>query len=208
MEQKHLNAAELENAITVPSCGIRIKDAPVYKNGKYAKELSKELITSDCIRERIKYMARHIGKMMSGEVTCLVILKGGIVFASDLIRALEEESNLRVKLEFATASSYLDSDKPIQEVVVTGLNHLPAKNILIIEDIVDTGSTLFKLQKMIKAMGKKAATCVLLKKERHRDNEPKIDFLGFNIPDEFVVGYGLDYAGKFRALPYIAVVRV
>lgn len=208
MEPKTVTSKDLEKNVVVPSNGIRFKGAPIYENGKYSAELKRELITSDCIKERIKYMAREIGNMMEGEITCLVVLKGGIVFASDLVRALEEESNLRIKLEFVTASSYFESHKPVQKVQITGMGKLPEKNILIIEDIVDTGSTLYYLQKKIKKLKKRAATCVLLKKQKKREKEPKIDFLGFTIPNEFVVGYGLDYAGKFRALPYIAIANI
>lgn len=140
-------------------------------------------------------------------LTLICVLKGSVIFTSDLIRKLKIPD---ITLNFISASSYGDSDiscgevkfKPVKELNITG------KNILIIEDIVDTGKTLKQLVGYLYGKGPKSLkVCGLFDKPERRSVEFEPDYIGRSVPDKFIVGYGLDFAEKFRNLPYVAVVE-
>jgi hypoxanthine phosphoribosyltransferase len=163
------------------------------------------LITADAIQKRIAEMASEIERdHPAGDVHLVGVLKGGFMFMADLVRAM----NGRVTLDFMALSSYQKSTKSSGEVRVlkdldTGLE---ARQVVIVEDIVDTGLTLTYLQEILKARAPRSLrTACLLSKPSRRKIDVTIDYIGFTIEDRFVVGYGLDYAEEFRNLPYIAV---
>lgn len=204
----HRIVKDFSKTVVVPEEGIRLPNEPEPKvREKYSKELEKVLITKGCIEARIKALAKEIGKAFSNvdEITCLVILKGGMFFAADLLRAIDEQSKLRTRVDFIRCSSYGNSSKSSGNVKVYELDEIQGNNVLLIEDIIDTGGTLAVLQEKLKKMGKSFKTCVLLDKGIAK--HVPVDFVGFKIPRVFVGGYGLDYAGMYRGLPEIVTIK-
>lgn len=165
------------------------------------------LITEADLQKKISELARAIDDAFGGEeVVALCVLKGSFIFYSDLIRALQSE----VVCDFIGLSSYGDSTKSSGQVRLTmdiGTS-LEGKNVLIIEDIVDTGLTMkYLLGNIAIRQPKKVKTaCLLYKPEALKEKVP-LDFVGFEIGNEFVVGYGLDYQEYYRNIPYIARVQ-
>ena len=160
------------------------------------------------IRHRVAELAGEISKDYAGhEVTLLCTLGGAVFFLADLSRALE----IPVQIEYIKASSYGDGTEPGQKVNLeyTPGEKLAGKHVLWVEDIVDTGSTVVSVKKHLTELGPKSLKLVSLldKPDRRQHKNVEIHYLGFTIPDKFVVGYGLDYAGKYRNLPYIGVLQ-
>ncbi len=172
-------------------------------------EVSDILLSEETIQERVKEIAIEISKEYAGEELVTVgILKGAVVFLSDLIRHIDKDVD--VIMEFMAVSSYGDSTKTsgIVKIIKDMDTSIKGKNVLIVEDIVDTGLTLSYLIRMMQERQPKSVrVCVLLDKEERRKVPVKVDYKGFDIPDKFVVGYGLDYAGKWRNLPSIHIVE-
>lgn len=172
-------------------------------------EVSDILLSEETIQERVKEIAIEISKEYAGEELVTVgILKGAVVFLSDLIRHIDKDVD--VIMEFMAVSSYGDSTKTsgIVKIIKDMDTSIKGKNVLIVEDIVDTGLTLSYLIRMMQErQPKNVRVCVLLDKEERRKVPVKVDYKGFDIPDKFVVGYGLDYAGKWRNLPSIHIVE-
>jgi hypoxanthine phosphoribosyltransferase len=164
------------------------------------------LLTEEQIRTRIAELAREIEADYPAEdaIHLVGVLKGGFMFMSDLVRAMGP----RVTLDFIAVSSYGKSTKTSGEVrLVKDLDSgLEGRHVIIVEDIVDTGLTLTYLQDILRARAPKTLkTACLLSKPSRRQVEVVVDYIGFTIEDRFVVGYGLDYAEKYRNLAYIAV---
>ena len=164
------------------------------------------LLDGDAIQSRITELAAEIERdYPAGEEIHLVcVLKGGFVFMADLIRAMSP----RVTLDFIAVSSYAKSTKSSGEVrLLKDLDSgLEGRHVIIVEDIVDTGLTLTYLQDILRARAPKSLrTVCLLSKPSRRQVDVSVDYIGFTIEDRFVVGYGLDYAEKYRNLSYIAV---
>ena len=168
------------------------------------------LLSDEVIHRRVKELAKQISKDYAGkELVTIGILKGAVIFLSDLIRYIDQDVD--VVMDFMAVSSYGDSTKTSGIVKITkdiDIN-IRGKNVLIVEDIVDSGLTLSYL---IRMMGEREPesirVCVLLDKEERRKVQVNVDYKGFDIPDKFVVGYGLDYAGKWRNLPSIHMVDI
>lgn len=137
----------------------------------------------------------------------IVILKGSLIFASDLIRKIE----LPLEIEFMKVSSYGAGTKNSGEIKIhldLHREHLEDYNILIIEDIVDSGRTLSRLTQLLRNRNaNNVKTCTLLDKPSRREVEFEADFCGYSIPDEFVIGYGLDFDEKYRNLPFVGVLK-
>ncbi len=161
------------------------------------------LINEDEIAKRVNALGKEITQDYANEEVVLIcVLKGAYVFCADLMRKI----NLPVRLEFVSCSSYGDglysSGRVKVEMDVTG----PIENchVIIVEDIVDTGLTIKNLVELIQLKSPKSLKLAsLLYKPSRTRHETKIDYLAFEIDDKFVVGYGLDYAGRYRELPYI-----
>ena len=167
------------------------------------------LISEEAIRHRVKDIASEINNdYKRNPITLVCALKGAMIFMADLSRNLDTI----VDFDFISASSYGDGISSAGKVCLTkDLDFDPAdKHILLIEDILDTGHTLTFLRQHI--LSKKPASfkacCLLDKPERRVVHEAKADYTGFTIPDQFVVGYGLDYAQRYRNLPYIGVLNI
>jgi hypoxanthine phosphoribosyltransferase len=166
------------------------------------------LLAPEQIGNRIRELADEIeADYAEAEGIHLVgVLKGGFMFMADLVRAM----SARVTLDFIAVSSYQQSTRSSGEVRMlkdldTGLE---GRHVIIVEDIVDTGLTLTYLQDILRARSPKTLrTACLLSKPSRRVVDVKVDYIGFTIEDHFVVGYGLDYAEKYRNLPHIAVLK-
>lgn len=170
------------------------------------QDLSRMLLTREEIAAKIKEIGKQITRDYAGKAPVMIcILKGACVFFTDLVR----EIDLPLSMEFMSISSYGSATK--SSGVVRVLKDLDRdilnKDVLIVEDIVDSGTTLSYLKKMLLGRGPASLKIVALldKPEGRRGNNLKVDYFCFNIPDEFVVGYGLDYDEKYRNLPDIGV---
>lgn len=166
------------------------------------------LLDSDVIQARIRELAGEIERDHPGdeEIHLVCVLKGGFVFMADLVRHMSP----RVTLDFIAVSSYAKGTKSSGEVrMLKDLDSgLEGRNVVIVEDIVDTGLTLTYLQDILRARSPKSLrTACLLSKPSRRQVEVDVEYIGFTIEDHFVVGYGLDYAEKYRNLGYIAILN-
>lgn len=165
------------------------------------------MFSADEIQNRIKEMGEEIARDYAGKNPLLVcVLKGACVFMSDLIRAIDE----KLEIDFMIISSYGDRDHSSGAVEIKKdiTKPMEDREILVIEDIVDTGLTLNYLLDHLKRKGASSVKlAALLSKPDRRLKEVDIDYLGFTIPDKFVVGYGLDFADRYRNLPFISVVK-
>lgn len=165
------------------------------------------LISEEQIAARIKEIGAQITRDYAGRNPLLIgVLKGACFFLSDLMRAIDT----RVSIEFMAISSYGSSTRTSGEVRIMKDLDVPieGRHILVVEDIVDTGLTLSYLLANLQSRGAASVKlAALLDKYDRRQREVKIDYLGFPIPDEFVVGYGLDFAERYRNLPFIAVLK-
>jgi len=167
----------------------------------------KVLISEEQIRDRVKELGEEITKDYQGKELLVVgILKGAFIFMADLIRQIK----IPVAVDFMDVSSYGSSTESLG--VVRILNDLEEsiedRHVLIVEDIIDSGLTLNYLSKNLKS--RKAASvkiCAFLDKPSRRKTPVQVDYLGYSVPDEFIVGYGLDYAEKYRHYPYLAVLE-
>jgi hypoxanthine phosphoribosyltransferase len=172
-------------------------------------ELSEILISEEEIKKRVMELGRQISKDYAGKELIIVgVLKGAVIFLSDLVRNID--SSVKVKIDFLAVSSYGASTKTsgIVRIIKDIDTDIKGCEVLIVEDIMDTGLTLSYLSRiMMEREPRGLKICVLLDKPERHQSEVNIDYCGFTIPDEFVVGYGLDYAGLWRNLPSIYVVR-
>jgi hypoxanthine phosphoribosyltransferase len=163
------------------------------------------LLSEEKILARVRELGRELSAEYAGKQPVLVnILKGGFIFLADLIRAMD----VHCEMDFMVVSSYEDKTESTGVVRILsdlGLN-IGGRHVLIVEDIVDTGLTLDYIRELLLARNPASLKIVtLLDKVDRRVQHVPIDWVGFEIPDEFVVGYGLDYAQRYRNLPYITV---
>lgn len=169
--------------------------------------IKKVLVSEEDIRKKVEELGKKISEDYKDKNLLLVgILKGAVIFMSDLARSID----IPVKLDFMAVSSYGKSSVSTGEVrIIKDLDYsVENKDILIIEDIIDTGYTLSYLtDNLIKRGANSVKVCTLLNKPERRKVDVPVDYLGFDIPDEFVVGYGLDYAEEGRNLPYVAALK-
>lgn len=172
-----------------------------------ADDLAEVLIDERTLQAKIAELAKQISHDYAGKELMLVgVLKGAIMFMVDLARAI----NLPLTLDFMAISSYGASTESsgVVRIIKDLDSSIEGKNILIVEDIVDSGLTLSYLADYLRARNPASLKiCVLLNKPERRTSDVAVDYLGFDIPDKFVVGYGLDYAEVYRNLPYIGVLK-
>lgn len=165
------------------------------------------LIPAADLQARIRELGAEITKDYAGRNPLLIcVLKGAMVFMADLIRAID----LPLTIDFIAVSSYGSGTRSTGEVrIVKDLDHpLEGHDVIFVEDILDTGLTLSYLLDTFRARGVASVKlAALLNKPDRRKVEVQLDYKGFDIPDEFVVGYGLDYDERYRNLPYIGVVK-
>lgn len=166
------------------------------------------LIEREVIERRVKELAIEIDncyKDINSPLIVIGLLKGSFVFMSDLVK----EMQTTLQVDFMQASSYGDSMENTEVTILKDIEtHIAGKDVLIVEDIIDTGITLHKIEDILRTRNPKSMKiCTLLNKPSRRKKVVEIDFNGFDIDDHFVGGMGLDYAQKYRNLPYIGIVK-
>lgn len=171
------------------------------------KDVERILVSEEKIASTVAKIADSINNDLSGEpLLAIIILKGSTPFAMDLIRKLD----MPVEIDFMQVSSYgkETSSGGFINVKRDIERDISGKNILIIEDIIDSGNTLNKLKTLFESRNAKSVRiCTMLDKPSRRVVDVKVDYVGVEIPDEFAVGYGLDYDEQYRNLPYIGVLK-
>jgi len=167
--------------------------------------LEKILIDEEKLIKRVKELGAQITEdYKDKDLFIIVILKGAVMFASDLIK----EIKLPLAIDFMAVSSYGASTKSsgVVRIMKDLEEQIEGKDVLIVEDIVDTGLTLnYLFENLLSRKPRSLKVCCCLDKPSRRKAPMNVDYVGFNIPDEFVIGYGLDYAEKYRNLPFIGV---
>jgi hypoxanthine phosphoribosyltransferase len=177
------------------------------------QDVDRVLIAQDRIATRVRELAGQItadhapaNGEPAGEITLVPILTGAMIFCADLMRQL----SLRMRIGLLTVSSYPGASIRTQgsSLISQQLGDLHGRHVLLIDDILDSGGTLRLVAPVLRSMGPATVkTCVLLRKDRAAARDVPVDYLGFEIPDEFVVGYGLDYDNYYRNLPDIVTLK-
>jgi hypoxanthine phosphoribosyltransferase len=171
---------------------------------RWRKEVQSVLITEEQIARRVKTLARGIEREFRGrELVVISLLNGTVLFLADLIRQL----SLPLRLDFIGVSSYGAGTESGELVFTKELRlEVRGRDVLLVDDILDTGRTMSRvLSKMRALKPRRIKTCVLLNKAARRVEKIEADYVGFEIPDVFVVGYGLDFAERYRNLPFVGV---
>ncbi len=165
------------------------------------------MISETEVAKRIEEMGRQISEDYAGkQIHLICILKGGVFFMCELAKRI----SVPVSMDFMSVGSYGDgtASSGVVRLVKDLDESLEGKDVLVVEDIIDSGRTLYYLLDVLrKRQPNSMKLCTLLDKPDRRVRDVKVDYVGFEIPDEFVVGYGLDYAQKYRNLPYIGIVE-
>lgn len=167
-------------------------------------EIKEVLITEEQLKEKVKELGKRISEDYKGKDLLMIsVLKGSVVFMADLMRYID----IPVKIDFMYVSSYGDKTVSSGVKIIKDLDiPIDGMHLLIVEDILDSGKTLSHLTQFLKDRSPKSiALATLLDKPDRRIAPVNVDYCGFTIPDEFVVGYGLDYAEKYRNLPYVGI---
>src|SRR6266404_5839056 len=173
---------------------------------RWRKEVERILITDDIIAQRIRQMSREIERDFRGrEMVVVSLLNGTVMFLADLLRRL----SLPLRLDFLGVSSYGAGTESGDLVYTKELRlDVRGRDVLLVDDILDTGKTLFRVLAKMKALKpRRIKTCVLLNKAARRVEPVNADYVGFEIPDFFVVGYGLDFSERYRNLPFVGVLH-
>ena len=168
--------------------------------------IKKILIDENTVKQKVKELAQKINNDYKDKTPCLIgLLKGSFVFIADLAR----EIDTNIEVDFMIVSSYGNENIGSEIKILKDVDiPLTGKDVIIVEDIIDTGYTLEKICEILQTRNVASLKiCTLLNKPSRRKVDIKIDYNGFDIEDEFVVGYGIDYAQKYRNLPYIGVVE-
>ena len=168
--------------------------------------VGKPLLTTGQIQAKVKELGQIISRDYSGkELLAVGILRGAFMFFSDLVRTIE----VPLTLDFVIAASYIKTDTSGQVKIYYDIREdMSDKHVLLIDDIVDTGITLNHIrERVLTKCPKSLKVCAFLDKKARREVDIPIEYVGFEIPNEFLVGYGLDYDNQFRNLPYISVFK-
>ena len=170
-------------------------------------DILKTLITEEELKARVRELGRQISRDYEGrEIILVSVLKGSVIFMADLMREIENHT----EIDFMVVSSYgsgtvsTGAVKMLKDIYV----NIEGKDVIIVEDILDTGKTLFYIRELLKARRPNSIKiCTLLDKPERRAADINADYSGFVVPDEFVVGYGLDFDERYRNLPFIGVLK-
>ena len=172
-------------------------------------DIAKVMFTEEQLKSKVAELGAQITRdyqEAKEDVYCVGILKGAVLFYTDLVRCI----NLPVRFDFMIASSYGNSTESSGSVkILKDLDYdIGGKHLIIVEDIIDSGTTMAYMTKYFQTMNPASVKlCALLSKPSRRKVDVNIDYCGFEVPDEFLVGYGLDYAETYRNLPYIGVLK-
>jgi hypoxanthine phosphoribosyltransferase len=161
------------------------------------------------IAERVEELAAEIAAEVKGELVIVSLLRGSFMFTSDLVRALYRVG-VQPQIDFMTLSSYEGTSSTGEVIIHRDItDEVAGKTVLIVDDILETGRTLQFAKETLKSRNPKdIKTCMLLEKPGKLDTPQAADFVGFRIPDKFVIGYGLDYDNHYRELPYIGYLEI
>jgi len=168
--------------------------------------IGKPLFTTRQIQAKVKELADRISEDYSGKDLLVVgILKGAFMFFSDIVRAIK----VPLTLDFIVASSYVKTETSGEVKIYYDIREdISDKDVLLIDDIIDSGITLNQIrERILSRCPNSLKICIFLDKKERRMIDVPVDYVGFEIPNEYVVGYGLDYDGKFRNLPYISIFK-
>jgi hypoxanthine phosphoribosyltransferase len=168
--------------------------------------IGKPLFTTQQIQAKVKELADRISEDYSGKDLLVVgILKGAFMFFSDIVRAIK----VPLTLDFIVASSYVKTETSGEVKIYYDIREdISDKDVLLIDDIIDSGITLNQIrERILSRCPSSLKICIFLDKKERRAIDVPVDYAGFEIPNEYVVGYGLDYDGKFRNLPYISIFK-
>ena len=171
------------------------------------EDIKEILISEEQILSKVKEIGEKVSKDFEGKPLLLVgVLKGSVVFISDLMKNI----SIKCQVDFMAVSSYGNSTESsgVVRILKDLDSNIEGKNLLIVEDIIDSGVTLDYLSKYFKERGANSvAIATLLNKPARRKVDLKVDYVGFEVPDEFIVGYGIDYAENYRNLPFIGTLK-
>ena len=171
------------------------------------QDIERVLFTEEALRARVGELAQQINRDLAGKEPVLIsVLRGSFIFMADLVRAIE----LPCRVDFMAVSSYGSGTTSSGQVKITKdlSESIEGRDVLVVEDILDSGNTLSYLLKLLEARHPASIRlCTLLDKPERRTKPVAVQYTGFTIPDEFVVGYGLDYDEKYRNLPYIGILK-
>lgn len=168
--------------------------------------IGKPFLTTEQIQDKVTELADRISNDYIGkEIVAVGILKGSFMFFSDILRLIE----VPVTIDFIVASSYLKTMSTGEVKIHYDIREdVRGKHVLLIDDIIDTGISLNYIRERILSMGVESLKiCVLLDKKERREVDVPVDYIGFEVPNKFLVGYGLDYNNKYRNLPHIAIFK-
>jgi hypoxanthine phosphoribosyltransferase len=180
----------------------RSKEPPQH----WRKEIESVLISQERLARRVGSVATLIEKDFAGrDLVIVALLNGTVVFLADLLRRL----SMPLRLDFIGVSSYGSGTESAELVFTKELRlDVSGRDVLLVDDILDTGKTLFRVRDKLRKLGpRQIKICVLLDKPSRRVEQITADYVGFTIPNHFVVGYGLDYAERYRNLPFVGVLR-
>ena len=176
-------------------------------NDNMKEDVLRVLLSEDEIREKVRELGGKItADYKNSNLMLVTVLKGAVVFLADLMRQID----VPAEIDFMVVSSYGSGVKSSGVVkIVKDLDvPLAGKDILIVEDILDSGLTLSYIKELLESRGPRSIrTATLLDKSSRRKVDLQADYIGFSVPDEFVIGYGLDYDEKYRNLPYIGILK-
>lgn len=171
------------------------------------QDLDEIIVSDSMIKRRVRKLGAEITAAYDGEeITVVAIINGALLFVADLLREIRRP----IRLDCIRVSSYRDETRSIgkPEIVHSMTIDIANRHVLLIDDVLDTGKTLSAVVELIKKLNPASVkTCVLLEKKGRREIDFEADFVGFPIPDKFVVGYGLDFAERYRNLPSIGVLK-
>ena len=174
---------------------------------KIYNDIEEVLIPQNVLQKRIEELGAQITKDLEGEeVVVIGVLKGCVIFLSDIFRHLD----MKCDLDFMVCSSYENATESSGNVKIIKDINVDVKNkvVLVVEDIIDSGRTMHNLKEIFKVRQcKDFKICTLLDKKERRAVDIEADYVGFDVPNKFVVGYGLDYAGKYRNIPEVCVLK-
>ena len=171
------------------------------------QDIDEILLSEETIRQRLDELAGQIQRDYAGkDLTLVAILTGSVLFVADLLRRLPTQ----LRLDYIGISSYHGETRSAGELIVTKALKLDVhdRDVLVVDDILDTGLTLVKVRQMIMELKPRTLKfCTLLEKDVPHQENFKTDYVAFHIPDKFVVGYGLDYQEQYRNLPFVATLK-
>jgi hypoxanthine phosphoribosyltransferase len=189
-----------------PEPGINKKRSSKEPPQHWRNEVEFVLISQTSLARRVRSLARQIEKDFTGrDLVIVALLNGTVVFLADLLRQL----SMPLRLDFIGISSYGNGTESAELVFTKELRlDVSGRDVLLVDDILDTGKTLSRVSaKLHKLSPRRIKTCVLLDKPSRRVEQVVADYVGFTIPNHFVVGYGLDFAERYRNLPFVGVLR-